>query len=143
MFMETFPKGIEGMLRKYYKYTMKLNATHDTAGGKPHSHTFYIVLFIASKQEDVFVEYAVIENAIQEYLERFSNILLNDAEEFWNVSPTIENMGILFFEKIAAMIDSEEYELEKLEIGDNILKKFIVAKHINVRNCENIIDIGE
>lgn len=131
------------MVRRYYKYTMKLNATHDTAGGKPHSHTFYIVLFIASKREDVFVEYTVIENSIQDYLERFSNILLNSAEEFWNLSPTIENMGRLFFSRIAAMIDSEEYELEKLEIGDNILKKFIVAKHVNVGNCGNIIGVTE
>lgn len=131
------------MVRKYYKYTMKLNATHDTAGGKPHAHTFYIVLFIASRKEDVFVEYAVIENKIQNYLEQFSNTLLNNAEEFQKVNPTIENMGSVFFAKIATMVDSEEYELEKLEISDNILKKFIVAKQVNVGNCGNIIDIGQ
>lgn len=131
------------MVRRYYKYTLKLNASHDTAGGKPHAHTFYIVLFIASKREDVFVEYAVVENKIQHYLERFSNTLLNAAEEFQTVNPTIENMGSVFFKKIATMVDSEEYELEKLEISDNILKKFIVAKQVNIGNCGNIIDLGK
>jgi len=130
-------------MRRYYKYTMKLNATHDTAGGKPHAHTFYIVLFIASKKEDVFVEYALVENKIQKYLEQFSNTLLNKSEEFTKINPTIENMGSVFFNKIATMVDSEEYELEKLEISDNILKKFIVAKQVNVGNCGNIINLGE
>lgn len=129
------------MARRYYKYTLKLNAAHDTAGGKPHAHTFYLVLFIASKQADVFVEYAVIEKKIRNYLEKFSSALINNAEEFQGLNPTIENMGSVFYKKIAEMVDSKEYELEKLEISDNILKKFIVAKHVNVGNCGNVFDI--
>lgn len=127
------------MIRRYYKYTFKLNASHDTYGGKPHAHTFYIVLFISSKKEDVFVEYAVVERKIETYLEQFTNTLLNDADEFAGLSPTIENMGKVFFGKIAAIVYSEEYELEKLEISDNILKKFIVAKNVNVGKCGNIV----
>ena len=129
------------MVRRYYKYTFKLNALHDTSGGKPHAHTFFIVLFICSKKEDVFVEYAVIEQKIQSYLEQFTNTLLNDAKEFHSRNPIIENMGIVFYERIAAIVNSEEYELEKLEISDNILKKFIVANNITIGNCGNIIKL--
>ena len=129
------------MVRRYYKYTFKLNALHDTSGGKPHAHTFYIVLFISSKKEDVFVEYAVIEEKIQKYLERFTNTLLNDAKEFRRVNPVIEAMGTIFFKRISAIVNSEEYELEKLEISDNILKKFIVAKNVTVGNCGNIVTL--
>jgi len=131
------------MNRRYYKYTFKLNASHDTYGGKPHAHTFYIVLFISSKKENVFVEYAVVERKIEAYLKQFTNTILNDADEFAGVSPTIENMGNVFYGKIAEIVYSEEYELEKLEISDNILKKFIVAKNINVGNCGNIVYIGK
>ena len=131
------------MNRRYYKYTFKLNASHDTYGGKPHAHTFYIVLFISSKKENVFVEYAVVERKIEAYLKQFTNTILNDADEFTGVSPTIENMGNVFYGKIAEIVCSEEYELEKLEISDNILKKFIVAKNINVGNCGNIVYIGK
>ncbi len=131
------------MSRRYYKYTFKLNASHDTYGGKPHAHTFYIVLFISSKKENVFLEYAVVESKIETYLEQFTNTLLNEADEFTGLFPTIENMGTVFYEKIAAIVYSEEYELEKLEISDNILKKFIVAKNVNVGNCGNIVYVGK
>ena len=129
------------MIRRYYKYTFKLNALHDTSGGKPHAHTLFIVLFICSKKEDVFVEYAVIEKKIQTYLEQFTNTLLNDAEEFRTLNPVIETMGNVFYKRISRIVNSAEYELEKLEISDNILKKFIVAKNVNVGNCGNIINL--
>jgi len=131
------------MVRRYYKYTFKLNALHDTSGGKPHAHTFYIVLFIASKKEDVFVEYAIVEEKIQRYLERFTNTLLNDSKEFRLTNPVIEVMGTVFFKRISAIVNSEEYELEKLEISDNILKKFIVAKNVTVGNCGNIVKLKQ
>lgn len=131
------------MERRYYKYTFKLNAMHDTAGGKPHAHTFFIVLFINSKKQDVFVEYAVIENKIQYYLERFTNTLLNTHEEFEGLNPVIENMGLIFFDRISGIVNSEEYELIKLEISDNILKKFVVCTDVVIGNCGNIVKLGK
>ncbi|MBO5353510.1 MAG: 6-carboxytetrahydropterin synthase [Lachnospiraceae bacterium] len=131
------------MERRYYKYTFKMNAMHDTAGGKPHAHTFFIVLFIHSKKQDVFVEYAVIENKIQEYLEKFTNTLINDHEEFHAKNPVIENMGMVFFERLSEIISSKEYELVKLEISDNILKKFVVCSDVVVGNCGNIVKLDK
>ena len=126
-------------MQKYYKYTFKLNASHCMPQSDPHSHTFSIVLFIKDNS-DSFSKYNLVEDRITNYFNKFTNKILNDTPDFKNIVPTIENMATKFFEELSNIINKfESYELIKLELSDNILKKFMVSNKIAIGNCMNII----
>lgn len=124
-------------MQRYYKYTFKLNASHNN-GGANHSHTFNIVLYIKQKTNN-FTEYTHVEKKIREYLNGYSLKLLNTCDDFKNINPTIENMSILFFNKLTVIINDENFELIKLELSDNILKKFTVSNDIVIGGCMNVV----
>ena len=104
-------------MKKLYKYSFNLNASHSFKNGiNIHSHTFKITLFIELMDEEVsFNEY---EKMVNDYLELYRGKYLNNIDPFNKISPTLENMAKVFYDKINEILLDCSLDLRKLEIGD-------------------------
>lgn len=111
-----------------YKYSFRLNAIHDiiSNGENKHGHTFYITLYIESKETDNFQPYYLVEERIENFMERFRGKFLNEEKEFKDIIPIYENIGLIFFKELSKIINDGQYVLQKLEINENPLVTNII-----------------
>lgn len=101
-----------------YKYTFRLNASHSRLNSDDtHSHTFEITLYI--RQSESFSAYRETEKLISDYLDRYTNVLLNSIPPFDRVNPTLENMGEEFFAGISQVLSDVGYQLIRLTISES------------------------
>lgn len=123
---------------RIYKYGFNLNASHSYMNGPVHSHTFKIIVCIRNltNEEMLFTEY---ENKIEELLSLYRGKNLNEVEPFFNVTPTIENMAIVFYSRILKMLEGSNLELMKLELGDNYTTSVNVSNYVIVGNNSRVI----
>lgn len=120
-----------------YKYKFNLNASHSikiydqpTAS---HTHTFEITLFIEALKEELIL-YDEIENLIEDFLRLYDQKELGETEPFNQISPTLENMGDVFFNKIKTLLKPFGFKLVKLEISDSPSSVYIVKDDKNEMN---------
>lgn len=120
---------------KGYKYTFRLNASHFTTSNPEsiHSHTFQICIYIQIENKE-FIAYDIIENRIKEYLEVYTNVVLNDIPPFDAILPTIENIGDVFFLTISQVMNESGFKLTSLEVSDTPQRIYSVNnQHLSQR----------
>lgn len=112
-----------------YKYTFRLNASHTNVGrdSRVHAHTFEIALYMKPDNES-FVTYDVTEKTINSYLNGFSGKLINSIPPFDEISPTVENIGEVFFLHISDILSEAGYQLIKLEISESPHRIFSISE---------------
>ena len=112
-----------------YKYTFRLNASHTNVGrdSRVHAHTFEIALYMKPDTES-FVAYDVTEKAVNNYLNGFSGKLINSIPPFNEISPTVENIGEVFFVYISEILSRAGYQLIKLEISESPHRIFSISE---------------
>jgi 6-pyruvoyl tetrahydropterin synthase-like protein len=117
---------------KAYKLSYYLNAQHsmDNRKDKAHTHTFFISLYIEDLSKKGFVNFAEIADIVNCYIDRFSGKYLNEIPPFQELSPTIENMGSIFYENLKTTLCEHEYDLIKLDICENPLRIYSISDRI-------------
>lgn len=112
-----------------YKYTFRLNASHTNVGrdSRVHSHTFEIALYMKPDTE-TFVAYDVTEKTVNNYLNGFSGEVINSIPPFDEISPTLENIGEVFFVNISEILEKAGYQLIKLEISESPHRIFSISE---------------
>lgn len=115
----------------YYKYKYFLNATHsfDGAGEHRHHHTFTITLHIKEEVKELQL-FSSIDELVHGYLRIYERKYLNELPVFLKKIPTIENMGILFFQELGQILLKEQITLMKLEISENPLRVYSVSREL-------------
>lgn len=115
-------------MRCMYEYTFNLNAMHSMKkdGSSKHAHTFHIVLFIETKDNDEFQPYYVVEKKIEDYLSKYEGVFLNEAKEFTHIIPICEDIGNVFFKSLSKIINDGHFVLQRLEIDENPRSRYIV-----------------
>jgi 6-pyruvoyl tetrahydropterin synthase-like protein len=112
-----------------------------------HNHTFEISLYIKQNNES-FVLYDVTETIIQDYLRPYSGVILNAVPPFDVISPTVENIGEVFFTEITLILAKIGYQLVTLDISENPQRTFSISEedlseknrdhlHRSIRRLEN------
>lgn len=111
-----------------YKYTFRINASHRNVSPDAdiHNHTFELALYL-KPVFDRFEAYDITENIISDFLKPFAGVLLNTAPPFDTISPTIENIGKVFFTELAGILGAAGYKLTKLEISESPQRSFSVC----------------
>lgn len=128
-----------------YKYTFRLNASHTNVGKNSfvHSHTFEIALYMKPDTES-FVAYDVTEKAVNNYLTGFSGKVINSIPPFDEISPTVENIGEIFYVFIADILAKAGYQLIKLEISESPQRIFSISEsEIGQEKLARLISIME
>lgn len=113
-----------------YKFTFRMNASHSKVGNESsvHSHTFEIALF-ASPLGEIFEKYDRFENQVELYLRRFSGNNMNMIPPFDTVSPTVENIGYVFFNELTDTLSEIGFRLERLDIKETPLRIFSISRN--------------
>nr|WP_319488726.1 6-carboxytetrahydropterin synthase [uncultured Caproiciproducens sp.] len=121
------------MAYRAYKYTFKLHIAHNLntslSEQQAHFHTLKIVLYL-EKQGNVFASYEYIEKIIDDYLEQYKGKYLNNTVPFANSSPTVENIGTLFYNDLQSIVLTNHYDLLKLEISESPTRVFTISDKI-------------
>lgn len=86
--------------------------------GETHPHTWEFALDIKFSR-NLFVEFNIFEHGISQFLEKYQNKILNEAEPFDAMMPTLENVTDYFAEEflrlyIRQVACSQELRLVKL-----------------------------
>lgn len=117
-----------------YKYTFHLNISHSVRFGKEegagrHSHTIEISLYILDRtvrENTEFQSFEDVEQHITNYFNRYSSQYINDIGYFSEVEPTIENIGVFFYDNVKKILFEKNYILNRLEISDLPSRIFVI-----------------
>ena len=122
---------------KIYRYGFNLNSSHRFLKGLVHSHTFKITIFVRNLKDEelLFRDY---ELKIIEILDKYRGLCLNDLDPFDKVTPTLENMAIVFYSRISKQFEGSNIELLKLEVGDGYTNSIAISK-VLITNENRII----
>lgn len=108
-----------------YKYTFKINAMHKTnAKGTPHSHTFEITVYI--QQDRSFLTFNEAEEIIGLRFETYSGRIINEIPPFDIITPTVENMGRVFFDELSKDLDNKGFKLFQLDFSETANRIFSI-----------------
>ena len=114
---------------KIYRYKFYLDANHaikiDDKLGEIHPHTWEFAIELKHKETNL-VLFIDIENIINEILQPYQGILINQIKPFDTLNPTTENMGNYFKNHIKDRINELNWELLKLEISESPNRTYVI-----------------
>ncbi|HEX3037536.1 MAG TPA: 6-carboxytetrahydropterin synthase [Oscillospiraceae bacterium] len=121
------------MAYRAYKYTFKLHMAHNLntllTEQQAHYHTLKIVLYIQNRGSK-FASFEDIERIIDDYLKQYEGRYFNNTSPFVNSSPTVENMGTVFYDHLNPIILAHNFDLLKLEISETPTRIFSISEKI-------------
>ena len=108
----------------YREYRLKfyLNMRHyiiiNEVKGETHPHTWEFALDIKFSR-NLFVEFNIFEQGISQFLEKYQNKILNEAEPFDAMMPTLENVTDYFAEEFFKIIYKTGGMLTRVDFSHN------------------------
>ena len=123
----------------YREYRLKfyLNMRHyiiiNEVKGETHPHTWEFALDIKFSR-NLFVEFNIFEHGISQFLEQYQNKILNEAEPFDSMMPTLENVTDYFAEEFFKIIYSKGGMLTSVEASETPTRSYIVDISARDRN---------
>jgi 6-pyruvoyltetrahydropterin/6-carboxytetrahydropterin synthase len=125
----TSKPGWRSKMRTYYRFRFYLNARHSvTFDGKIsniHPHTWEVAVTFGSNISDT-VNFTMFEGILEEYFEDYEGKYLNEHKAFVNISPTMENMGKVFYNDIKELVNHRNLHFDRLEISENPTRTYII-----------------
>ena len=115
----------------YREYRLKfyLNMRHyiiiNEVKGETHPHTWEFALDIKFSR-NLFVEFNIFEHGISQFLEQYQNKILNEAEPFDSMMPTLENVTDYFAEEFFKIIYKTGGMLTRVEASETPTRSYIV-----------------
>lgn len=125
------------MKYKQYKFKFYLNASHSVVFngifGENHPNTWEITV-ITLKMKDNFLEFKILENKINDFLNPFQDSVLNYLKPFDTINPSMENICEYFKENIEKIMSEEGWLLLSIELSESPTRSYV----INVLEDEEI-----
>lgn len=116
-------------MKTYYKFKFYLNARHSVSfNGKQssiHPHTWEITVIFGSEQSDT-INFSMFEKELENYFLSYENKYLNEHVSFVGITPTMENMGKVFYNHIKELINNQQLSFRTLEISENPTRTYII-----------------
>ena len=128
-----------------YSYHVTFNAMHNLVLDDPtkmHAHTFRVGMYVIEKQDEhpVFLNNEMI---LQNYFKRYRGIRVNELPVFKDVTPTLENMGTIFYEDLKEAFEKNGMQLLSLEIGDSPVSSFCIGERVMLGSIFNLTKADE
>lgn len=118
------------MRYKQYKFKFYLNARHaiymNGVRGQVHPHTWEITLNVI-KGRDEFIEFHVLEQKVEEFMDRFQDQLLNDIKPFDVINPTLENCCDYFKEQLVEILNKEGWIFLMMEMSETPTRSYVIS----------------
>ncbi|MGN0166246.1 MAG: 6-carboxytetrahydropterin synthase [Lachnospiraceae bacterium] len=131
-------------LNFYREYCLKfyLNTRHyiiiDGKKGEVHPHTWEFAVHIRFGGGE-FVEFNTFEKGIEEYLDKYQNIILNEVKPFDAILPTLENVADYFARDFFEIIRETGGLLVSVEASETPTRSYV----INLEEKQEYADISE
>ncbi|TAH62765.1 MAG: hypothetical protein EWM47_13995 [Anaerolineaceae bacterium] len=121
---------------KAYKLLFYINAQHsiDNSLENAHLHTFSIGLHLEDKIDDRLIDFNQVSQLVNNYLEQYRGVFLNEMAAFKDLIPTIEHMGNLFYDELKLILTELSYDLIQLDISENPLQIYSVSDRLYFGN---------
>lgn len=115
-----------------YQYKFYINANHyvEIHGkkGEPHPHCFELAIEIVSLEDTVEVaSFTSIEKVIENIIAPYQDKLINEIAPFDKVSPTVENMCILFKTVIDKELLKLGWKLLAISLSETPSRSFVIT----------------
>ena len=132
------------MNRKHeaYSYRVTFNAMHNTSPDDPnkmHAHTFRVGMYVIGSQ-GAQAGFLNNEKIIEDYFGRYRGIRINDLQEFRDLTPTLENMGMIFYEDLKKVFEDNGMQLLSLDIGDSPICTYSIGERLLLGSMYHLID---
>ncbi|MBM6753160.1 MULTISPECIES: 6-carboxytetrahydropterin synthase [Lactobacillaceae] len=120
--------------QKQHRYRLRfyLNASHamrwDNNIGEAHPHTWELICEVKKLDDQAFIRFNDIEDAIQRVIEPLQGRFLNEIPPFDKKNPSLENIGDVFFDQIDSQLASVKCSLTQLEVGESPTRFFLVRE---------------
>ncbi len=131
----------------FYRMTYKFNSSHNTSlreDGR-HVHTFRLGVILMDTTGEPVDSYGY-EEKVKSLVDRYRGKNMNDAPEFADIRPTIENICIYFYNTLKNLFESSgRLKLIQVTLGDSPTQSFSVSEDYIVMNRpvsrEKLIDM--
>ncbi len=122
-------------MNKYYKYQYRFNASHSFANQNQHMHTFTVTVYVSKDKQAEQIMFHDIDQVLKEFFGSYEHKYLNDMSDFSECSPSIENIGDIFFERVYTLLGKLGIVLYQLDIFENPLSVYQVSSRIHIPAC--------
>ncbi len=117
------------MKYRQYTFTFYLNTSHaiyiEGKRGQVHPHTWEIILHLLYMQDN-FIAFHKLEERIEQYMERYQDVCLNDIEPFNKINPTLENCCEYFKNELKDILNEEGWLLLMIEIRETPTRAYVI-----------------
>ena len=115
--------------QKKYKIKSFIAIQHSFDGNTEHLHAHTVEINCSIKTDLEMIDYRLVENTIQECIDKYENRYLNDMEEF-KESATIERLGEVLCYEIDNKLKPIGYEMDRFEIGETPLRLYVITDEL-------------
>ncbi len=112
-----------------FHYYLPMRHSADNDRTHEHSHTLEIVTYVRPVTEESIQKFDKIEAYADEVIKQYENCYLNDHPSFRGRA-NIEDIGEVLFQEAAKKLERNGVALERLEIGENPLRTYIVTTYV-------------
>lgn len=124
---------------RQYTFTFYLNTSHaiyiNGKRGQVHPHTWEITLHLLYLQEN-FIEFRKLEEQIEQYMEKYQDVCLNDVVPFNKINPTLENCCEHFKNELKDILNEAGWLLLMIEIRETPSRAYVINL-LNAEGTEN------
>lgn len=114
---------------KEYKIKVYLNARHfiyiNGKQGATHPHTWEFLLSMRFDYK-TFIEFSQFEHAINGYLDKYQNQIINTIEPFHAIIPTLENITDVFAKDFCNIIIDMGGVLDRVEASETPTRTYVI-----------------
>lgn len=137
---------MDNKLFREYQFKFYLNAGHSISfqgqKGETHPHTWEFLIVILIRREN-FREYHVYEKAIETFIAKYQNSVLNDIEPFDTIIPTLENIVDNFGQSIRQIVRNMEGVLCRIEGSETPTRRYNITYDEEPEYLEEIEQFSE
>lgn len=116
-----------------YCLKFSLPATHSLmingSSNGVHEHVWVVSVYINANTGMIY--FGDIEKLLKNAFTKYENRYLNTIYPFYNVSPTLENLGEVLYGDIKKILDENKIDLNRIEISENPLRTYVVDSNTN------------
>lgn len=121
-------------LYRDYRIKVYLNARHyiyiNGKKGETHPHTWEFVLYMRFPV-NTFIQFTTFETAVNVFLERYQNQILNEYAPFTELVPTLENITEYFTEEFSNLVYKLKGILLQVVASETPTRSYIVNPENN------------
>jgi len=125
-----------------YSYHVTFNAMHNVVPEDPtkmHAHTFRVSMYVIEKQGDNSI-YFDNGKILDEYFKCYKGIRVNELYAFKELTPTIENMGLVFYRELKKIFAENGKQLLSVEVGDSPVFSYCIGDRLLLGSVYNMYD---